>query len=77
MGNVPVVGKITEGVGNAPIAQRIAGKDPEEGERGYLQAAYEYAAAGVEYVYDAAGNVIGTKGKKEGEGEVKEGGEAK
>ena len=76
-GNIPVVGKITEGVGNMPIAQQIAGKDPEAGEKGYLQTAYEYLEAGVEYVYDAAGNVIGTKKKGESVEEAEKGGTAK
>lgn len=56
--NIPVVGRVTEGVGNAPVAQKIAGKDPEAEQKGYLQGAYEYVSGAGKVVYDAAGNVV-------------------
>ena len=48
---------MTEGVGNAPIAQKIAGTEEKE-EKGYLSQAYEAAGGAVKVVYDAAGNVV-------------------
>ena len=50
------MGGITEGVGNAPIAQKLGGKEEE---KGYLGTAYEYAGGAVRTVYDAAGNAVG------------------
>ena len=50
------MGGITEGVGNAPLAKKIGGKDEEE--KGYLGTAYEYAGGAVRTVYDAAGNAV-------------------
>ena len=52
---VPVVGGITEGLGNAPIAKKIGGVEEE---KGYLGQAYEYADGAVRTVYDAAGNAV-------------------
>lgn len=53
--NMPIVGGVTEGVGNAPIAQKLGGKEEE---KGYLSTAYEYAGGAVRTVYDAAGNAV-------------------
>lgn len=52
---IPIVGSVTEGIGNAPVAQKIGG---QEEERGYLGAAYKLAGEAVRTVYDAAGNVV-------------------
>lgn len=52
---IPVVGSVVEGVGNAPIAQKIGGKEEE---KGYLGSVYEYAGGALRTVYDAAGNVV-------------------
>lgn len=52
---VPIVGGITEGLGNAPIAQKIGGVEEE---KGYLSQAYEYAGGAARTVYDAAGNAV-------------------
>lgn len=53
---IPVVGSVVEGVGKAPIAQKLGGKDEEH--KGYLGTAIEYAGEAVRTVYDAAGNVV-------------------
>ena len=50
-----VVGSVVEGVGNAPIAQKIGGKEEQ---KGYLGSAYDYAGSALRTVYDAAGNVV-------------------
>lgn len=52
---IPVVGSVVEGVGNAPIAQKIGGKEEE---KGYLGSVYDYAGSALRTVYDAAGNVV-------------------
>ena len=52
---IPVVGSVIEGVGNAPIAQKIGGKEEE---KGYLGSVYDYAGSALRTVYDAAGNVV-------------------
>lgn len=57
-GNIPIVGKVTEGVGNAPVAQKIAGTENKEEQKGYLAQAYDYAGGAAKLVYDAAGNVV-------------------
>ena len=49
------MGSVVEGVGNAPIAQKIGGKEEE---KGYLGSAYDYAGSALRTVYDAAGNVV-------------------
>lgn len=54
---IPVVGSVVEGVGNAPIAQKIGGKEEE---KGYLGSVYDYAGSALRTVYDAAGNVVCT-----------------
>ena len=40
-GKLPVVGDVTKGLGETPIAQKIAGKEGADGEKGYLGAAME------------------------------------
>ena len=52
---IPVVGGVTKGIGNAPIAQQIGGKEEE---KGYLSQAYEYAGGAARTVYDSAGNAV-------------------
>ena len=52
---IPVVGGVTKGIGNAPLAQQIGG---QEEEKGYLSKAYEYAGGAARTVYDSAGNAV-------------------
>lgn len=52
---IPIVGGVTKGVGNAPLAQAVGGKEEE---KGYLSQAYDYAGGAARTVYDSAGNAV-------------------
>ena len=53
---IPIVGGVTEGLGNAPLSQKIGG---QEEEKGYLSQAYDYAGGAARTVYDSAVNAVG------------------